>query len=197
VKEYKLIIVSCLTFLINGCAQIQVQSWRAQCDFSNDQRFSALKGKVPLSPSESEGVPSLSELNNNNKATSTEIKVLYELNKLQTDCAREAQKIIAQHLPEAGGLIAEVYLGYQIQMKLLINNTITYAQYRQNNYEIYLNSQKVFAEYIKAKQQANATALQAASYQLNTTMAMLQAYNKQPTMTICNKFGTGFSCMTQ
>lgn len=55
-------------------------------------------------------------------------------------------------------------------------------------------AQQVLGEYERAERAADAAAKQAAAAQLNSTMQLLQSFNRNPTITTCNRIGFGITC---
>jgi hypothetical protein len=183
---------------VTSCVRAQIADLRKRCDFTNDPRFEVLRGKFPLNPSENENPPTLAEISNNGHPTASERNALLQLDQEGSFCAREALNIIAANAPDTVvGLSREGRLAIVNQQKLLVEGQITYGQYRANSYQILARVQQIGGEYTRAQQIANATNQQAAAAQLSSSMQMLQAFNRQPTISTCNAIGSGVSCISR
>lgn len=185
-------------FAIAGCMQAQLAQLKERCDFSNDPRFVVLRGKVPLSPTEVEAVPSLAQISNINRPTSEERAALLELDQESTVCAQEGMKIVNRidSSGSLGGLYREARLAIVNQSKLLADRQITYGQFRSNQQQIMSRVQQVAGELARAKQMADAASQQAAAANLSSTVQAFQAFNRQPTVTNCNRLGSNVTCVT-
>jgi hypothetical protein len=183
---------------VAACAQAQIADLRKRCDFSNDPRFEVLRGKVPLSPTEVENPPTLTEISNAARPTPSEREAIFEFDQQTAFCAREGMNIISRTTNDSvAGLFREARLASVNQMKLLADSQITYGQYRINTYQILSRVQQVAGEYSRAQQIANAASQQAAAAQMSATMRTLQAFNQQPSITTCNSIGPSVSCVTR
>ena len=180
---------------VSCAAETRVTNLSAKCDFSNDPRFKVLAGKVPLSPAQVSAPPTLAEISNNSKPTPQEKAALLELDKAGKICVDEAMAIADRHLSTGmQGMLREVRLANLNLQRLLLEGKITYGHYRQNAYQLLARSQQVLGEYERAERAANVAAKQAAAAQLNSTMQLLQAFNRSPTITTCNRIGFGITC---
>jgi hypothetical protein len=182
---------------LGGCVQAQVAALRQKCDFESDERFVALRGKLPLSPSAVETPPTLAELSNNTRPSPTEREAIFALDAETSNCAREAIGLASRSgNASIVGLFSETRLANQNLMKLLTDGKITYGQYRSNSFQLQANAQKALGDYERAQQIANAHSQQAAAAQMSAATQALQAFNRQPSITTCNALGAGISCVT-
>jgi len=106
-------------------------------------------------------------------------------------------RLAARYYPsDVVGLLQEVYLAYTNQTKLLVDGQITFGQFTNNTHQIYSEAMQVAGKYERAQQAANAASRQAAAAQLSATMQTIQTFNRQPTVTNCNRLGGNISCTT-
>jgi hypothetical protein len=195
---YRIFVALFLTLVsLGGCVQAQIAALRQKCDFENDERFAVLRGKLPLSPSGVETPPTLAELSNNAKPSSTEREAIFAFDAEASNCAREAVGLASRSgNASIVGLFSEARLANQNLLKLLADGKITYSQYRSNSFQLLANAQKTLGEYERAQQIANAHSQQAAAAQMSATTQAFQAFNRQPSITTCNALGGGISCVT-
>jgi len=185
--------------IVASCVQAQIADLRNRCDFTQDPRFESLRGKIPLSPTEVETPPSLAEISNTGRPTTSERAALFELDQENARCAREALNIVsrARVSESVVGLFKEARLASVNQMKLLTEGQITYGQFRANSYQILARAQQIMGEYSRTQQIADAASQQAAAASLSSTMQALRAFNQQPTITNCNAIGNNVSCVSR
>jgi hypothetical protein len=146
--------------------------------------------------------PTLREINDNAKPTLEQRDALLALHEANVPCRTEAMAIISRNAPaDVVGLFQEMQLANVNQLKLLVNGEITFGQFRNNQFQILTRTKQVAAQYLReqsmanaANRQAAAAESQAASAQFSTTMQALQAFNRQPTITTCNRLGGSVNC---
>ena len=186
------------TLVLTGCVQMRIADLRKRCDFTNDPRFETLRGKIPLGPTEAENPPTLAEISNNNRPTTSERAALFEYDREQAVCAQEALNIVSTAASASVvGLFREVRLANVNQAKLLADGQITYGQFRNNTYQLLARAQQILGEYERAQQVANAANQQAIAAQISSTTQALQTFNQQPTITTCNSLGNSVSCVSR
>jgi len=180
---------------LGSCAQVRISKLRTECDFSNDPRFASLNGKFPLSPAQFEAPPTVFQLGNKTRPTPEEKQAILEYDRVSEFCASEAMEIASRTDPvSVQGLFREMRVAVENQRRLLADGSITYGQCRQNSYLLLAQTQQVMGEYLRAQQIADAASTQAAAAHLNSTMQMLQTFNRKPSITTCNSFGNGITC---
>ena len=158
---------------LGGCAaggvamQAEINSLRDRCNFENDARFAALKGKIPLSPEGLETPPTLIELSNQAKPTQSEKAAIFSYDVEASKCANDALRIATR----AGnssvvGLFSEARIASQNLLRRLAEGQITYGQYRSNSFQLLANAQKSLGDYARAQQVADAQSRQAAAAEM-------------------------------
>ena len=188
----------CLVAALSGCVQAQVSALRSKCDFSADPRFASIRGKVGLSPAEREAAPTLRQIDDNSRPTPEQREVLLEFDEANAPCRQGAIAIASRYgSADIVGLFQELSLARTNQLKLLINGEITFGQYRNNTYELLARANQIAAQYERAQGMANAAASQAAAAQFSTAMQAFQTFNRQPTVTTCNRLGGSINCYSR
>ena len=180
---------------VTGCAQAQIDGINKTCDFTNDPRFASLRGKIPLSMSGDEPPPTVRQISDRSKPSPEEREALLQLDEANSPCRAAKIKLASRYWPsDVVGLLQEVFMAYTNQTRLLIEGQISYGQYMSNTHQIFTQAMQVAGQYERAQQVANAASRQAAAAQLSATMQTIQTFNRQPTVTNCNRLGTGISC---
>lgn len=198
IRGSKVVVLLSLAFSLLGCAQAQLASISKRCDFSADPRFASIRGKVPLdSRGASETPPTVRQISDNSKPTLEQREALLALDDANAPCRADKMRLAARYYPaDVVGLLQEVYLAYTNQAKLLIDGQITFGQFTSNTHQIYSEAMQVAGKYERAQQAVNAASRQAAAAQLSATTQTIQTFNRQPTVTNCNRLGGSISCTT-
>lgn len=180
-----------------GCVQTQVSALQEKCDFSNDPRFVVLRGKIPLRPQDNTASPTLEEISDKSVPNAVERQALIELDSASAFCRRGALDIASHSAPPAVvGLMREADSALLNQRMMLANGKISFGQFRQNQYKILGQTERVAGQYLQSQQAADAAKQQAAAAQLSATVQTLQAFNRQSTVTNCSALGSTVSCVT-
>jgi hypothetical protein len=188
----------CVIAALSGCVQAQVSALRSKCDFSADPRFASIRGKIALSAAEREAAPTLRQINDNSRPTPEQREALLEFDEANSPCRQQAMAIASRYgSADIVGLFQELSLARTNQLKLLTNGEISFGQYRNNTYQLLAHANQIAAQYERAQTMANAAASQAATAQFSATMQALQTFNRQPTITTCNRLGGSINCYSR
>lgn len=184
---------------VAGCAQQraaqEVAEISQRCDVSADPRFASLRGKVPLNSTEATAPPTVRQIDDNSKPTPEQREALLNLDETWAPCRLAQIQYESRHFPaDVVGLNREKQLAVTNLRRLLINGAISFGQYNNNQYQLYAQGQQITGQIMRAQQMANAAAQQAAAAQYSATLQALQAFNRQPTVTTCNRLGNSINC---
>jgi hypothetical protein len=188
-----------LIVLLNvGCAAVtraRLDDIAEKCDFRADPRFSVLAGKIPLSVKEAQQPPTAAELLNTAKPTPAERNALIALDQENQKCSVQALGVIDRAGAATIGNIGREAsaIGTAMDVKL-IKGEWSYAEWRQQKYNLRLKTQRIILDYEeaqRAKDEARAAALSA------EMMALSQAYlANRPVFTNCTYGGGSANCIT-
>jgi hypothetical protein len=194
-KQAGLGIIAGAALFAAGCAQQEIAGIHQRCDVSSDPRFASLRGKVPLSTTEGTTSPTVRQLDDNSKPTPEQREALLTLDEVWAPCRQAIAQYESRHFPpDIVGLDREQQLAVTNLRRLLINGAISFGQYNNNRYQLYAQNQQIAGQIMRAQQMANAATAQAAAAQYSATLQALQAFNRQPTVTTCNRLGNMISC---
>lgn len=195
---YSPLFVACaLALLVSGCVNAQIAALRERCDFSNDPRFSILKGKIPLSPMESETPPTLAEISNSNLANAAESRAILAFDEAGRPCLSEATRIASR----AGGpavvaILTNLRQKNLAELKRLAEGQISYGSYRQVSYSNLIMANRELAavnSIAEANQQAAAASLIAAGNQM---IDASRGPSSDLVTTNCRRVGQYLSCQS-
>jgi hypothetical protein len=209
------VILSLVLIGLGGCALQQRREAIAEehviihnCDLAMaNPEFAPLRGKVPLSNSEGNAVPTLAEVTDPRKPTKEDKQLLLDLDKAKAPCRAKILAFADKHLPlQEVALLREAQSSNLILEAKLYNGDISYGQFWRQRYDLLVRTQKTLADYDQAIRSQRLADQQAASATLLNTMRAMQTTNQRyyqsapanPIITTnCRQISNSVQCISQ
>ena len=184
--------------LLGACMHQQVAELRESCDFRNDPQFASLRGKIPLSPSEVETPPTLSEISNNMVPTAKEAQLIVAFDALNEVCVRRALDILRKNSnPGVVAIVIALRQNNLRELKLLAERKTTFGRYRQISYQYFIAANRELQGELNAMAVIDAQQSAASSSMLSAGAALLgsnRPVSGGGTSTSCRRYGSTLTC---